>query len=183
MAISEHSFGAHLPGLAISLNEHIMLGVYTATCISSRTNRGLFEIRGPNKGIIDNANVGTPFVSDDILLTIADGSTDFAVGNAFTITVTAGSYSGYDFAADIAAAESGTPIVQVASGVISAAVDTKGPPVAKEQFAVVRGPSILPATFVGLGWDGIELNENAALHDAALSRSIEQLARRGIVLR
>jgi len=42
------------------------------------------------------------------------------IGATFSILVTAGSYFGYDFAADKAAEEAGTRIVQVASGVLSA---------------------------------------------------------------
>ena len=110
----------------------------------------LFEIRGPNRGVIGLANVGTTFVSEDLRLLIADGSADFVIGDTFSIVVTAGSYFGYDFAADEAAEAAGTPIVQVASGVLSADIDTLtfG---AQEQFATVRGPAILPAGFVKLG--------------------------------
>ena len=73
--------------------------------------------------------------------------------------------------------------MQVASGVLSAAVNTEDPAAPKEQFAVVRGPAILPASFVSLGWDQAEFDQHHVLRDAAMDRSIEQLARRGIVLR
>lgn len=65
-------------------------GVYTATCIREATNSGEFLIEDPNGVSIGTAVVGTPFTTE-VTFTIADGSTDFANGDAFTITVAAGS--------------------------------------------------------------------------------------------
>ena len=165
-----------------SVGPYIVEGTYTATCVSKRADHGMFEIRGPNRGVSGLANVGTTFVSEDLRLLIADGSADFAIGDTFSIVVTAGSYFGYDFAADEAAEVAGTPIVQVASGVLSADIDTLtfG---AQEQFATTRGPAILPAGFVKLGNSPWEPANHPDLQVAAMNRSIEQLARCGIVLR
>jgi hypothetical protein len=166
----------------VSVGPYVLEGAYTATCVSKRTDRGLFEVRNTYHGVIGRANVGTTFTSDDLQLLIADGSADFVLGDTFSIQITGGNFSGYDFDADEAAFVAGTPIVQVASGVLSADIDTLAFG-AQEQFATVRGPAVLPAAFVKLGNSPWGLSNYQRLQDAAMDRSIEQLARRGIVLR
>lgn len=70
-------------------------GTYTVECLRAETNGGLFEITGPN-GFVGSAQIpagagnSIAFSSDEINLTITDGSTDFAIGDKFTIAVTEG---------------------------------------------------------------------------------------------
>jgi hypothetical protein len=66
-------------------------GVYRAVCIEPGTNLGKFTIEDPDGITVGVATVGTEFVGGGLTFTIADGSTDFASGDAFTITVAAGS--------------------------------------------------------------------------------------------
>jgi len=65
-------------------------GVYRATCIEPATNLGKFAVEDPNGVGIGVATVGTAF-SGQVVFTIADGAADFISGDAFTITVAAGS--------------------------------------------------------------------------------------------
>lgn len=65
-------------------------GIYTARCLVAVTNGGMFEVKNPNGAVIGHAVVGTAFAKD-IKFTIADGSTDFAVGDGFDITIAVGS--------------------------------------------------------------------------------------------
>lgn len=67
------------------------VGTYTATCKTAATNGGTFEVKNPDGNVIGLARVGEAFVSNELNFTIADGSTDFAVGDTFTVAVPAGS--------------------------------------------------------------------------------------------
>jgi len=65
-------------------------GVYRAICIEPATDGGKFAVEDPEGVLIGIATVGTEFTTH-LTFTIADGSTDFAAGDGFTITVAAGS--------------------------------------------------------------------------------------------
>jgi hypothetical protein len=51
------------------------------------TNGGLFSVVNPEGVSLPNASVGVAYVSGQINFTINDGSTDFAVGDYFTVLV------------------------------------------------------------------------------------------------
>lgn len=65
-------------------------GVYRLVCIEPATDAGKFSVEDPDGVLIGIATVAVQFTTH-ITFTIADGSTDFASGDAFTITVAAGS--------------------------------------------------------------------------------------------
>jgi len=60
-------------------------GLYRATCIATATNGGTFAVQDPTGEIIGVASVGAAF-SGPVKFTIADGATDFALGDTFLIT-------------------------------------------------------------------------------------------------
>lgn len=64
------------------------IGTYTAVCTVAAANAGTFAVSDPDGIAIGNATVGIPFLVNGLGFTIADGSTDFVVGDVFTITVT-----------------------------------------------------------------------------------------------
>lgn len=66
-------------------------GVYRAVCIEPATDLGKFAVEDPDGITVGVATVGTAFTGGGLTFTIADGSTDFASGDSFTITVAAGS--------------------------------------------------------------------------------------------
>lgn len=66
--------------------------VITATCIHAAANAGIFQISGSVSGPLGNATVGVGFSSSVIGFTINDGTTDFIVGDAFTVATTASNY-------------------------------------------------------------------------------------------
>ena len=72
----------------LSLGTNARAGVYRAVCIEPAANGGTFAIEDPDGVIIGRVNVGTP-ATGPVVFTIADGATDFAPGDAFTITVAA----------------------------------------------------------------------------------------------
>jgi len=59
------------------------------------TNGGKFEVVGSLSGPLGLATVGTPFVAfgSQISFTINDGTTDFVVGDVFTVATTAANYA------------------------------------------------------------------------------------------
>lgn len=65
-------------------------GVYTAVCVTAAANGGTFRIEDPAGKFIGNAVVGSAF-NKEIKFTIADGSTDFVVGDSFELTIAADS--------------------------------------------------------------------------------------------
>jgi hypothetical protein len=72
-------------------------GVYTAICIAIGTNTGTFEVNDPSGNSLGQVIVGATF-ANQIKFVINDGATDFALLDAFTITIAAGSgnYLAYD---------------------------------------------------------------------------------------
>lgn len=66
------------------------VGVYAVTCIAAATNSGTFRVEDPDGFVLGDVSVGATF-SDDIKFVIADGAVDFVVGDAFNVTVAAGS--------------------------------------------------------------------------------------------
>lgn len=67
------------------------LGTYTLTCIAAATNGGTFSVVTPEGYSLPDASVGVAYASGHINFTIADGGTDFAAGDTFTIEITDGS--------------------------------------------------------------------------------------------
>lgn len=65
-------------------------GAYKVTCIAAAANGGTFRVEDPDGYVLGDVAVGATF-DDDIKFAIADGATDFVVGDVFTITVAAGS--------------------------------------------------------------------------------------------
>jgi len=65
-------------------------GVYTVKCITAATNGGTFQVFDPKGRELGTVAVAATF-ADQIKFVIADGSTDFIVGDTFLVTVAAGS--------------------------------------------------------------------------------------------
>jgi hypothetical protein len=68
----------------------VKAGVYTVRCIAAATNSGTFRVEDPDGDVLGDVAVAATF-ADDVKFVIADGSTDFIVGDGFDITVAAGS--------------------------------------------------------------------------------------------
>lgn len=66
----------------------------TATLVTVVANAGVFHVNGSLSGSIGLATVGVGFVSEggEIAFTINDGTTDFVVGDQFTVLTTAANY-------------------------------------------------------------------------------------------
>jgi hypothetical protein len=140
-------------------------GVYRVVCIEPATDGGKFAVEDPDGVLIGVATVGTPF-STHLTFTIADGATDFAAGDSFTITVAAGSGKAkqIDFAA--------TDGSDVACGLL--ALDSAAPDGADLSAVAVTRNAIVAAN--GITWPaGATTNQKNA--------AIAQLQSLGILVR
>ena len=90
-------------------------GVYHVTCIEPATNAGTFLVEDPDGIEVGVATVAVEFVGGGLTFTITD-ATDFVAGDAFTITVAAGS-SAIGFAAEAAGSAATTAMVMIDSAV------------------------------------------------------------------
>lgn len=89
-------------------------GVYTVRCITAATNGGTFRVEDPDGIVLGDVPVGATF-ADDIKFAIADGASDFIVGDGFDITVAAGSakYVAHQFGAVTGAEIASAVLLQV----------------------------------------------------------------------
>lgn len=108
-------------------------GIYTLRCIAAATNSGTFRVTAPDGVVLGDAVVGTAF-ANRIGFTIADGATDFIVGDGFDITVTAGNWTLQDPAAtDGSRDPEGILLVETALAADAAVTGV----------ALVRGPAMV----------------------------------------
>lgn len=90
---------------AITRGAQAIVGDYTVECVEAATNAGRFKVIDPNGNRLDDLTVAVAYSNGHFGVTIADGGTDFAVGDTFTVTIAAGSGS---FGLSAAAATDGS---------------------------------------------------------------------------
>lgn len=143
-------------------------GRYIVTIVEPGTNVGQFTVTDPNGLIIGHGTVATAFDNDQLAFTLADGSTDFAAGDYFTIDV----YGGTESWGEYDPAHATLPGRKVPQGVLLEKVDASGGAVLS--VALVRGPAIVALD--GLAW-------KSGLTDAQKSVGIQLLTKNtGIVV-
>ncbi len=78
-------------GLAVTSNQYPTPGVWTLTCTAAATNGGTFRLTDPDGVVVDSAvAVGVAETNcGGLAFTVTDGSTDYAVGNYFLLTIPA----------------------------------------------------------------------------------------------
>jgi len=141
------------------------VGTYTLTCIAAAVDGGTFEVLSPSGYKLPDLSVGVAFSGSHINLTIADGATDFVVGDKFTIDV---SGDGKVVALDL----SGTDGTHEASGVMEADV-TALDGVDASAVAIVRDAILAE---VGIVWP-------TGITQAEKDQATAQLEARGILVR
>lgn len=70
------------PGLSAGTDP----GVFTVMIIEPATNGGAFDVEGPDGVNVGHGTIGVAF-DGPVKFTLADGSTDFAAGDTFDVTV------------------------------------------------------------------------------------------------
>jgi len=117
--------GALTPDATTPLLAGAQLGAYKAVCITATANAGTFEVFDPKGNSLGLHIVAGTAFANQIKFAIADAAVDFVVGDAFTITVAAGSG---EYVKSLAASVDGSqaPLVVLAEDIdaTSAAVTT-----------------------------------------------------------
>lgn len=75
---------------AVRPGPDVLMGNYVLTCTAAAANAGTFSVVAPDGTALPSATVAVAYKSSHIDFLIADGSTDFIVGDVFIIAVTAG---------------------------------------------------------------------------------------------
>jgi hypothetical protein len=144
-------------------SEGAQVGAYALVCTAAATNAGTFSVTAPDGTVLAPLTVGTRYTKAGLDLTIADGSSDFIVGDSFTFTVTRGKVKAWDPA--------NTDGSDVAYGVLWDAYDASS--------ADVKGNAIVRQAVV----NGLELTWKAGLDASQQATGRAQLAARGILSR
>jgi hypothetical protein len=102
-----------------------MVGDYKLTITEPATNVGNFIVEDPNGKYVGQGDVASAFSAGGLAFTLADGSTDFAAGDGFDITVSALVEKEVEYN------PAGTDGSQIATGILYGAVnatsaDTRG---------------------------------------------------------
>jgi len=109
------------------------VGVYTVRCTAAASNSGTFRVEDPDGFVLGDVAVGATF-SDDIKFVIADGGTDFIVGDGFDVTVAAGSGK-YKLSVATATDGSQVPVAVLAEAADATDADMVVPVLTSGQFA------------------------------------------------
>jgi hypothetical protein len=111
-------------------------GVYTVKCTAAAANGGTFRVFDPLGEVLGDVAVAATF-ADQIKFVIADGATDFIVGDTFLVTVAAGSGKWVQV----------TPAALDGSAVAAGICILAANPTSADALsvAVARGPAILKA--------------------------------------
>lgn len=147
----------------LTLGDACKVGTYTVTCTAAAADGGRFQVVDPGGYRLADALVGVAYVSPQIAFTVADGGTDYAVGDGFTVSVPEGDEKVVQLDT---AAHDGT---QLAAGILAEhAVAPDG--IDTETRAIVIDAIVLSG---GMVWPaGISNNAQAAALDRLLAASI-----------
>lgn len=140
-------------------------GSYKVACVQAASNGGVFAVLRPDGTIDGYAAVGAAY-SGGIAFTIADGSADFVVGDAFTVPV---SISGNSVVAWDPEGTDGSEVIWAIA--LDPAVAAAGTDLVDGAVALRRGPALIART-------GIEWPDSAT--DELKAEALATLAHKGI---
>ncbi|MDP3978336.1 MAG: head decoration protein [Pseudomonas sp.] len=133
---------------AITVGNDALTGTYVLTITEAAADAGTFSLVDPFGAVVGTGTVGVAFSGGGLAFTLADGATDFAVDDVFTIAVNAG--IGEWVAYDDDGANDGR---RAATGVLYAAVDATEADATG--VAIVRDAEVITSKVVGLDAAGI----------------------------
>lgn len=83
---------------AVTVTSAAASGTYSLSITEAAANGGIFELTDPAGQVVGEGQVGQPFTGGGLTFTLADGSTDFVVGDGFSLAVKAslGEWTAYD---------------------------------------------------------------------------------------
>jgi len=150
---------------AVTLAAGALPGAYKLKITKAAANAGDFEVIDPNNEVCGVGTVGVAFVGGGLSFTLADGASDFVVGDTFTLTVGAGSGKLVQLAPSAADGS------QIAAGVLWGHAKASAGDVASTvnvRLTAVNGPLLV--------WPG-------GISGPQKAAAIAQLAARNIILR
>jgi hypothetical protein len=150
---------------AITVGNGAQAGTYVLKVIKAVTNAGDFEVYDPQGDLCGVGQVAAAFSGGGISFTLADGATDFVVGDTFTITVTALTVKWSVLA------PTGTNGSQIAAGILYRATDASSADTTA--VFITRAATVGSAKLV---WPG-------GATTAQKNTAIAQLTAAGIVVR
>lgn len=126
---------------AVALGPLVKVGVYRLRCTTAAANAGTFAVFAPDGARMADLTVGQAYDNGHFSVTIADGTTDFVVGDGFTISVPLGDerYSPLDFAATDGTALAAAVLIE--NIVIPAGADQQA--AAVTCFAKLKEPGLI----------------------------------------
>ena len=140
-------------------------GIYQLACTTAGADGGTFQVLSPRGYVLPNLTVGTAYEGDHLNLTVADGATDFAVGDTFTIEVVG---DGKVAALDPAAVEGTAEAIGIVAFDVTAPDGTDA-----ETTAILRDAVLADRAIV---WP-------AGITEAQKNAAIAALEARGILVR
>lgn len=132
---------------SVTVTTAAITGTYVLEITEVAANGGKFEVTNPLGAYVGTGTVGTAFIGGGIRFTLADGATDFALGDGFNLTVKAGlgEYTPYD--------DDGTDDGRrAASGILFASVDATLNDV--RAVGVMRDAEVIERLLTGLDPNG-----------------------------
>lgn len=75
---------------AVTVGNDAITGTYVVEITEAAAEGGTFSVTDPNGDAVGTGEVGVAFSAGGLSFTIADGATDFVVGDKWTVAVTAG---------------------------------------------------------------------------------------------
>jgi hypothetical protein len=132
---------------SVTVTSAAVSGSYLLAITEATANGGKFEVHTPTGQLLGEGTVGQAFTGGGITFTLSDGSTDFAVGDGFTLAVKAnlGEYTAYD--------DDGTDDGRrAASGILFASVDAGENDV--RTVGVMRDAEVIERLLAGLDANG-----------------------------
>ncbi len=119
------------------------VGTYRLAIFEAAANGGQFAVTAPDGRVVGLGRVAAAFAGGGLAFTLADGATDFAVGDAFTIAVAAGSGFLVELDPDGTLGSERPAAILVDPVTVPAAGNAAG-------LALMRGPALVRAD--GLAW-------------------------------
>jgi hypothetical protein len=132
---------------SVTVTSAAITGSYLLTITEAAANGGMFEVVDPTGAVVGEGTVGQAFTGGGLTFTLADGATDFAVDDSFTLAVVAslGEYTAYD--------DDGTDDGRrAASGILFASVDASVNDV--RAAGVMRDAEVIERLLTGLDTNG-----------------------------
>jgi hypothetical protein len=150
---------------AVTHSAGAKVGDYKLTIVEPGTNLGTFVVEDPDGITIGRGVVASAFSAGGLAFTLADGSTDFAAGDGFTITVAAndGKYVAYD--------NDATNGAETAAGILLEDVDTTS--AEASAWILADGPAVVAKGNLVWGAGVTTEGEKTAAYADLLARGIK----------